>query len=60
MDPYTRLLIRLVQWYRNPPSRRHVQVMIVVLVVAAVLVTIERTVGWPDWLTTEPAPVRRM
>ncbi|MGG5819271.1 hypothetical protein [Falsiroseomonas sp. HW251] len=58
MDPLTRLLIRLSQWFRNPPSRNHLAILGVVLVVAVVLVTIERSVGWPDWARTDPVPIR--
>ncbi|NKE44210.1 hypothetical protein HB662_05440 [Roseomonas frigidaquae] len=60
MDPFTRVLIRMAQWLRHPPSRRTVQIIIVVLVVATALVLVERFIGWPDWATTERVPMRRM
>lgn len=60
MDPLTRLLIRLSQWYRRPPSPRRIAIILVVLAVAAVIVAVERFVGWPDWATTERTPIRRM
>ncbi|WP_270934445.1 hypothetical protein [Falsiroseomonas oryzae] len=60
MDPMTRLLIRMAQWYRNPPSPRVLAILGAVLALAVVLVLIERFVGWPDWLRSEPVPVRRM
>jgi hypothetical protein len=59
MDPLTRLLIRMAQWHRNPPSARYLAILGVVLAVAALLVLIERGIGWPDWLTTQPVPIRR-
>jgi hypothetical protein len=60
MDPLTRLLIRLAQWHRNPPSRRWVRIAVVTLVLVTVIVVVEKLVGWPDWLRTEPVPIRRM
>jgi hypothetical protein len=60
VDPLTRILIRLAQWHRNPPSRRWVRIAVVTLVLVAVVVAIERLFGWPEWLRTEPVPVRRM
>lgn len=60
MDPLTRILIRLAQWHRNPPSRRWVQIAVVTLILVAVIVAIEKLVGWPDWLRTERVPIRRI
>ncbi len=50
----------MAHWLRHPPSRRTVQIIIVVLVAATALVLVERFIGWPDWATTEPVPIRRM
>jgi hypothetical protein len=60
VDLLTRLLIRLAQWHRNPPSRQWVRVAVATLALVAVVVAIEKLVGWPDWLRTEPVPIRRM
>jgi len=60
MDPMTRILIRLSQWLRKPPSRRQAIVMAVAIAAAVSIVVIERHVGWPDWAKTERVPVRRM
>lgn len=60
MDPMTRLFIQLAQWLRNPPSRRQAIVMLVALVAAVSLVLVERFVGWPDWMRSEPVPIRRV
>ncbi|WP_426956622.1 hypothetical protein [Muricoccus radiodurans] len=60
MDPYTRLLFLMARWWRNPPSRRALIAMGVALAVCILLVTVERTVGWPDWLRTERVPMRRL
>ena len=56
----TRLLFRLAQWQRRPPSRRRVYILLVVLAIAFVLLGIERLFGWPEALTTERVPIRRM
>lgn len=50
------VLVRLALWARRRPSRRHVQVMIAVIVLAAVCVLVESVFGWPDWLTVERLP----
>jgi hypothetical protein len=60
MDPLTRILWRMARWLRHPPSRNYIRILVVVLVLATVLVLVERFIGWPDWLTTERVPIRRM
>ena len=60
MDPMTRLFIRLVQWYRNPPSRRWLMVAGMAVAASVALVLVERVIGWPDWLYAEPVPIRRI
>ena len=60
MDPMTRLFIRLVQWYRNPPSRRWLMVAGMAVAASVALVLVERVIGWPDWLHAEPVPIRRI
>lgn len=59
MDPLTRLLLRLALWFRQPPSRSHVILIFVVLALCLVIVGIERIFGWPEWLRTQPMPIRR-
>jgi hypothetical protein len=60
MDPFTRMLIRLVEVYRNPPSRTWMIIFAVVVVAGVSLALVERYVGWPDWARTEPVPIRRI
>ncbi len=60
MDPLTRILFRLVQWYRNPPSRRYLWIAGIAVAVSIAIVLLERGFGWPDWLRSEPVPIRRM
>ena len=57
MDPMIRWAMRLAQWFRNPPSRRHAILMAVVLGCCVALVLVERFIGWPAWATLgQPAP----
>ncbi len=44
-----RLLLRLVRLVQNPPSKRRIILVGVVLCIAAVLFGIETLVGWPEW-----------
>lgn len=60
MDPMTRLFLQLAQWVRNPPSRTQAIVMLVALIAAVSLVLVERFVGWPDWMRSDPVPIRRI
>ncbi|MBS7542541.1 hypothetical protein [Ancylobacter oerskovii] len=50
-----RLLMRMAMWARRPPSRRHLQVMIVVAAVTLFCVAFQHFFGWPDWLTAHRA-----
>jgi hypothetical protein len=49
MDPLTRTLVQAAHWLRHPPSRTHVRIMAVVLVLALLRVAVETWIGWPDW-----------
>ncbi len=59
MDPMTRLLIRLAQWFRHPPSPTQIKVILATLVICVILVLIEKFVGWPDWATAQRVPILR-
>jgi len=50
----------MAQWWRHPPDRARLITILVALAVSLTLVGIERTVGWPAWLHTEPVPIRRV
>ncbi|MCX8132335.1 MAG: hypothetical protein N3D18_00030 [Roseococcus sp.] len=56
MDAQMRLLLRLVQWLRHPPSRRTLWIIAAVLGFSLLLAALERGLGWPDWLTVDRAP----
>ena len=45
-------LLWMKRWARRPPGPAAVAVVLAILAVCAGLVVIERTVGWPDALTT--------
>ncbi len=51
MDPMIRWTIRIAQWFRHPPSRRHVMIMAVAIGLCVALVLVERVIGWPEWAT---------
>ncbi|WP_027284857.1 hypothetical protein [Rubritepida flocculans] len=56
MDPQMRLLLRLAQWLRHPPSRRTLWILGIALAVSLLLAGLERGFGWPDWLTVDRGP----
>lgn len=51
-----RLFVRMALWARRRPSKEWMIAAAAVLALAAVLGTIEHTVGWPDWLTVNKPP----
>jgi hypothetical protein len=53
LDPLARILVQAAQWIRHPPSRMHVRIIVVVVVLALLLVAIETWIGWPDWARVE-------
>ncbi|MFT8245421.1 hypothetical protein [Roseomonas sp. BN140053] len=60
MDPYTRLLVLMAQWWRHPPDRTRIIVILAALAIALLIVGFEHVFGWPDWLRTNPVPIRRL
>jgi len=53
--------LRMARWARHPPSARRVKLVLGVLLACAVLLLIERTIGWPDFLSADtPANGRIM
>lgn len=56
MDPLARLLIRLAQWLRNPPSRRSLGIMLAALALALAVAAFEHLHGWPEWLSVNQGP----
>ncbi len=56
MNP--RWLLLMARLARNPPSAARVKLVLGVIVIIAILYLIERTIGWPDFLTVEPRRTR--
>ena len=56
MDALVRLVLRMALWVRQPPSRQHVIVMAMVVVIAAFCLGFEALFGWPETLTVERGP----
>jgi len=56
MDAQMRLLLRLVQWLRDPPSRQHLWIIGATLVVVVVVALFEWGFGWPEALTVDRGP----
>ncbi|KRS18040.1 hypothetical protein [Roseovarius indicus] len=53
MNP--RWLFRMAKWAQRPPSEKRVKLVLGVIVLCLLLVAIEYFIGWPDWMTVEPA-----
>ena len=56
MDAQMRLLIRLAQWLRQPPSRQTLWIMGIAVAASLLIFGVERLFGWPDWLTVDRGP----
>ena len=50
-----RWLLRMARWSRRPPSKERIIVMLVVAGISLALYAYERTFGWPEALTPDPA-----
>ncbi|MEX0969571.1 MAG: hypothetical protein WD046_03880 [Paracoccaceae bacterium] len=48
-------LMRLKRWVQHPPSPRRAWLILAIIALCLLLVAIERWVGWPAFLTLEPA-----
>ncbi|MBB3897771.1 MULTISPECIES: hypothetical protein [Roseococcus] len=56
MDVQMRVLLRLFQWFRRPPSRQHLWIIGATVAVAVVIALVEWGFGWPDALTVDRGP----
>jgi len=56
MDALFQLFLRMALWIRQPPSRNHIIVMAMVVIVAALCLGFETLFGWPEALTVERLP----
>lgn len=50
-------LLRMAKWARHPPSAGRVKLVLAVITFCLALYAIERWIGWPDALSTEPTRV---
>jgi len=50
-----RFLFRMARWAHHPPSPRRVKLVLAVIALCLALFAIEHFIGWPDWLSVEPA-----
>jgi hypothetical protein len=51
--------LRAKRWAQNPPSASRVMLVLGVIALCLVLFAVERLIGWPDWLRSDPVPVLR-
>ena len=47
-------LLRAALWARNPPSPQRVKFILSIIVIALVIVGIEKLGLWPEWALVEP------
>jgi hypothetical protein len=51
-------LLRMARWARHPPSPGRVKLVLAVIALCLVVYGIDRTWGWPDWLTPNSGKLR--
>lgn len=51
-----RHFLRMARWARHPPAAWRVRLVLIVLGLALLIAGIERFIGWPDALSTDPRP----
>ena len=47
-------LLRMSKWARNGPSDKRVKLVICVVLLAFLILGVEKLGWWPDWATAEP------
>ena len=52
---FSRMLLRMAQWVRHPPSPRTVKIALVVIALAMVIYGIELAGLWPEWANVQGA-----
>ena len=53
-------LMRMKRWAQHPPSPRRVKFILAVIAICLILVGYEYVFGWPEALTLEGNPSRRV
>jgi hypothetical protein len=51
-------LLRAKRWAENPPSSRTVLLILGLILFCLLIAAVERWIGWPDWMSLEPASRR--
>jgi len=46
-----RWLVMAKRWVQNPPSPQQIKFIAAIIGICLILLVIERSFGWPDWLT---------
>lgn len=49
-----RWILRMKRLAQNPPSEGRVKLVLGVIAACILLVVVERYIGWPDFLTSDP------
>jgi hypothetical protein len=52
MNP-VRWLLKMRAWAQHPPSPQKVWLVLGVVGFCLILVAVEKTIGWPEWLTLQ-------
>ncbi len=52
-------LLKMKRLAQHPPSKQRIILVLGILAFCVVLVVLERTFGWPDWLTVDKGVGRR-
>lgn len=45
----------MAKWAHRPPSEKRVMLVLGIVVVCLAVFAIEYFIGWPDWMTLDPA-----
>jgi len=46
-------MIRAKRWVQHPPSAGRVKLVLGVIALCILLVAVEKSIGWPDWMTVD-------
>lgn len=55
-----RHFLRMTRWARRPPAAWRVKLVVGIFALALLIAGIEKFIGWPEFLTLDPRPPRRL
>lgn len=55
-----RRLMRAKRWAQNPPSAKRVKLVLWLIAGCLAIAGVEHFIGWPDWMTLDPAHRNRL